>query len=107
MGELHAATLRSIDSCEHLTDEDSGAIAVLLSLALKIDCQADYFEALAADAVETGRRPPSMDNVSIPTYLKYCESLGLTPSGRERLKPKKPVEPEQSTLSKLRAQAAS
>lgn len=45
---------------------------------------ARYFEALADYAADMNGRPPSQDNVSIPTFLKYCESLGLTPAGRNR-----------------------
>lgn len=30
-------------------------------------------------------KPPPMDNVSIPTFLRYAESLGLTPAGRGRI----------------------
>lgn len=30
-------------------------------------------------------KPPPMDNVSLPTFLRYCESLGLTPAGRGRI----------------------
>jgi hypothetical protein len=40
--------------------------------------------------------------VTLPTYLKYCESLGLTPAGRARLEEKKP-EGDGGKLAKLRA----
>lgn len=53
-------------------------------MARKIDGMDAYLAALADDAAERRLRPPSQDNVSIPTYLKFCESLGLTPAGRAR-----------------------
>lgn len=84
MGAVVDATDASIKAASHLTPMDGGALAALRALALKIDTQDDYFEALAEQADERDSRPPSVDNVSIPTYLKYCESLGLTPAGRTR-----------------------
>ena len=69
------ATQFALKAAEHLTKMDAGAIAALLKLASKID----YL--MANDGMsEDGK----FDNVSIPTYLKYCESLGLTPAGRAR-----------------------
>lgn len=78
------ATRSSIAKATHLTDMDKGAVEVLCTLALKIDTMDVYFDALADDAVDMDLRPPSQDNVSIPTYLKFCESLGLTPAGRAK-----------------------
>jgi len=39
------------------------------------------------DVAETSGRPavPANDNVSMPTYMKLCEQLGLTPAGRKNL----------------------
>lgn len=74
---------------------DGGAVAALRAVSRKIDVQDDYFKALADDAAEHNGRPPSMDNVSLPTYLKFCESLGLSPAGRKQFnaanKPDKPA----------------
>lgn len=84
---LVEATEASIAAAKHLTKADDGAVAAILHLALKIDLMDEYLEALADDAAKHNRRPPSPDNVSVPTYLKYCESLGLTPAGRLRLGP--------------------
>jgi len=78
------ATRSSIAAATHLTAADKGAVEVLCTLALKIDTMDAYFDALADDAVDKDLRPPSQDNVSIPTYLKFCESLGLTPAGRAK-----------------------
>jgi hypothetical protein len=83
-----AATRRSIKAMrEHLGPEDAGAVATLLELARQIDANA---------ADEDRENRPKVDNMTIPTYLRYCESLGLTPAGRVKLKPK-----EQETGGKL------
>lgn len=85
MGDVYQATLDSLKAAAHLRPEDKGAIEALLALALKIDGADDTFTTLSELAAQAGSRPPSPDNVSFPTYLKYCESLGLTPAGRERI----------------------
>lgn len=74
------ATETAIDAADHLTDMDQGAVQMLRTLAA------------AADSIdENGLNPAGkLDNVTIPTYLRYCESLGLTPAGRARLAEKKP-----------------
>lgn len=76
------ATERSLTAAKksgHLGDLDAGAVAVLMRMARQIDAQTDG--GLTPDG--------KLDNVSIPTYLKFCESLGLTPAGRLRLGDKK------------------
>lgn len=58
---------------------DAGTAAVLLKLAQAID-----------DIDAAGLNPAGkLDNVSIPTYLKYAESLGMTPAARGRVKVEK------------------
>lgn len=99
MGDILDATDRTIKAAKHLTDMDAGAVETIRALALKIDLQDEYFQELADQASERKLRPPSPDNVSIPTYLKYCEALGLTPSGRTKLEPAK--EPEDKSGNKL------
>jgi hypothetical protein len=84
MGDLLDATNAAIAAAKHLTPMDAGSVEAIRQLAVKIDVMDDYFDALADDAVEHNRRPPSQDNVSIPTYLKYAEALGLTPNGRTK-----------------------
>lgn len=96
------ATDKAIAAASHLTDMDAGAVEALRTLAMRIDTDDDlreaYLEARGADA-----KPLQLDNVSIPTYLKYCESLGLTPAGREgKARAPKPAAPV-SKLAKLRA----
>ena len=93
------ATQFALKAAEHLTKMDAGAIAALLKLADKID----YL--LVNDGMsEDGK----FDNVSIPTYLKYCESLGLTPAGRAKpnFGGKKPEEPKKAGLTRLQGGAA-
>lgn len=103
MGEVEKATEGSLKAATHLTDADQGAVAALLVLARKIDTE-DELRALALKyAEEHEQKPPHVDNVSVPTYLKYCESLGLTPAGRGRL-PEKKAEGPVGKLALLRGE---
>ena len=90
------ATQKAVDAAKHLTDEDAGAVAMLLRLAE------------AADLIdENGLNPAGkLDNVTIPTYLRFAESLGLTPAGRARLADPKPEASGGTKLGDLQAQAA-
>src|SRR5690349_7475146 len=92
MGELADATEAAIAAASHLTDEDAGAVEALRSLARKIDVWDVIVEWANDEAADLDARPrvPQNDNVSLPTYLKFCESLGLTPAGRTKLAEKKP-----------------
>ncbi|WP_104084238.1 hypothetical protein [Cryobacterium sp. Y11] len=105
MGAVVEGTVVSVAAASHLDREgkDAGAIAALLALAHKID---DYDTILdhILDQIESDPeskvRPPASDNVSLPTYLKYCESLGLTPGGRgELVAGKKPAPAPKDELS--------
>lgn len=62
---LVEATERSIRAATHLTDLDAGAVAALRALADRV-----------------AKTDPEKDNVSLPSYLKYCEALKLTPASR-------------------------
>ena len=86
MESIVDATEAAIKAATHLTVMDQGAVEALRFLAKKIDTE-DTLRDMALEwaAEDEKRRPPSVDNVSIPTYLKFCESLGLTPAGRLRL----------------------
>ena len=68
-----------------LTGADQAAVQALRDLAVKLAVQDVYFDELAKRAREVNGRPPVQDNVSMPTFLKYCEALGLTPSSRAAL----------------------
>lgn len=86
LGPVAAETERSIAAAgDILTDHDKGAVATLRFLARKIDTEAELRDLALKAASEDGAKPPPVDNVSIPTYLKFCESLGLTPAGRAKL----------------------
>lgn len=64
------ATGAALAAAGHLTEADQAAVAVLLRLAETIDHASER---------------SSLDNVSIPTFLRFAESLGLTPAGRVKL----------------------
>lgn len=86
MGELVEATAKALAAAKsHLTPMDDGAVEALLTLAKKIDEDEARWEICAAWAEQQKLKPPPMDNVSLPTYLRYCEALGLTPAGRTKL----------------------
>lgn len=87
-GGVVVATERAISAAHHLTDMDAGAVAALRVLAKKLDGTGSEDEV-------------KFDNVTAPTYLKYCESLGLTPAGRSRVPQAK--EAPGGKLGKLRA----
>jgi len=64
----------------------AGPIATLRILARKIDTEDELREVALAWAEfhasdSKPAKPPPIDNVSIPTYRNYCESLGLTVAG--------------------------
>lgn len=88
VGPIEAATEKAIESADHLTDVDAGAVAVLRDLARTIDTM-------------SGRRNAHVDNVTKPTYLKYAAELGLTPLSRNRLGKKEAT--GGSKLAQLRA----
>ena len=54
-----------------LTAKDAGVVETLLHVAREID-------SLVHGVNGAGK----LDNVSVPTYLKFSEALGLTPSAR-------------------------
>lgn len=97
------ATERAIAAATHLTAKDAGAVATLRTLARKIDSEQILRERALQWADDHDERPPSIDNVSIPTYLKYSESLGLTPAGRLRFAEQKEEAVGGAKLAGLRA----
>lgn len=83
-------TKRAIDASAHITDADAGAVATLLHMAELIDAQVD------------GMSPDGkLDNVSVPTYLKYCHALGLTPVSRLQF-PEQKKEDSRGKIAHLR-----
>lgn len=79
---IYEATLKALKAATHLKDTDKGAVAALKFLARKIDTEDQMRDLVLERAGEDNVKPPPLDNVSIPTYLKYCEALGLTPAAR-------------------------
>ena len=73
-----------------LTELDRAAVQALRDLAVKISVQDEYFDALRHE--QQDGRPPGIDNVSIPTFLKFCQALGLTVSARTAEAVKPPAE---------------
>ncbi len=104
MGDLEVATEEALAAASHLTGMDSGAVKALRTLARKIDQDEERWALALAHAAGSKTKPPSPDNVSLPTYLKYCESLGLTPAGRLRFTPSKGA--EGGKLGQLRSVAS-
>jgi len=108
MGTLADATDAAIKAADHLTDADAGAVEALRMLARKIDAW-DVIVAWALDDVadRDGGRPavPANDNVALPSYLKYCESLGLTPAGRKQQPKERPSDTADSGVSDRRRAA--
>lgn len=104
MGDVESATEAAIKAATHLTDLDRGAIECLRTLARKIDTESDLRDLALNYASKNNQKPPPVDNVSVPTYLKFCESLGLTPAGRARL-PEKKQEGPGGKLALLRGEA--
>lgn len=88
---LEAATRASVEAATHLDKEGvhAGAIAAMISAARKIDAWDIIVDWALEDAIENETRPavPSNDNVTLSTYLKYVESLGLTPAPAKGPKP--------------------
>lgn len=60
---------RSLRNAKSLRVENAAVVAAARVLAARIDsvCETGFID-------ENGK----LDNVSVPTFLKYCQSLGLT-----------------------------
>lgn len=93
MGDVREALDEAVAAAKHLGPLDAGAVAAARALADKIDTW-DVIVDWALDDLagsDSGGRPavPANDNTSLPTFLRYCDSLGLTPAGRTKLEPAK------------------
>ncbi|WP_157874164.1 terminase small subunit [Psychromicrobium lacuslunae] len=88
--------VKAIEAAPHVDRDgvDAAAVEALLSLARKIDAWDVIVGWAFEDAAESGDRPkvPANDNTSLPTFLRYCEALGLTPGSRKALTGDKAVE---------------
>lgn len=64
----------------------AGPIAALRELAARIDgLDLDEYEARGIEVTSEMLTAAIKDNVSLPTYLKACEALRLTPASRANL----------------------
>ena len=73
---------RSLRNAKHLRARDAAAAAAARALAWKIDNWETLAEAAIMEATENGGKPkvPQNDNVSLASFLKYMDALGLTPT---------------------------
>lgn len=100
---------RSIVNAKHLRARHSATIAAARALARKIDAWDTIVEWALDDAAQGKGRPavPANDNVSIASFLKYLDALGLTPEdetpaatpGRPASKPAAVAEPTNKVLA--------
>lgn len=74
-GSIEEAALRSVKAATHLGPQDAAAVAAMLTLARQLDVLAEF------DFV---REDGKLDNVSMPTFLRYLTELGLTPPSRAK-----------------------
>ena len=93
MGDVRAALDAAVAAASHLDDGlDAAAVEAARALADKIDAWDVIVEWAKEDAEEAASgRPtvPQNDNVSLPSFLKYLDALGLTPAARHVLEEKK------------------
>lgn len=79
---LESALNRSLKNAKHLRAAHAATVRAARSLARKIDAWDVIVDWAIEDAQEVrGARPavPANDNVSLATFLKYMNDLGLTP----------------------------
>lgn len=95
MGAVRDATQESIDAA--IADKtidpkiSAGPIAALLECAARVDgLDLDDYEARGIEVTPELLAAAMKDNVSLPTYLRLCESLRLTPASRLNMKEAKP-----------------
>lgn len=100
---------RSIRNAKHLRARDSAAIAAARRLARKIDAWDQIVEWALDDAAQGKGRPavPANDNVSLGSFLKYLEALGLLTPFEAASSPARPgaVPPPSSSVLAFRQRA--
>lgn len=110
---VYEAFMKSVEDAAHIDSEgvDAATVAAAGALARKIDAWDVIVQWAFEDAAEGESRPavPQNDNVSLSSFLKYCEALGLTPSARGELvakKEKAPVNPVDELKAKRKEKTA-
>lgn len=70
----------ALSQADHLGPAHAAHVAAARALARKIDAWDVIVEWAIEDAVDAGSRPkvPANDNVSIASFLKYLDALGLS-----------------------------
>lgn len=90
MGDVRDALDEAVAAAAaYLGPIDAAAVAAARALADKIDAW-DLIVDWALDdlaGADTKGRPavPQNDNTSLPSFLRYCDALGLTPAARKEL----------------------
>lgn len=101
---LTAALDRSLRNAKHLRAKDAAAVAAARALARKIDAWDEIVMWAYEDALERGGRTrpkvPEHDNISLGSFLKYLDALGLVPTKDAPAK-KRPSASEDKRKSKL------
>lgn len=106
--EATDVSIAEAEAAGNLGRLDAGPVAAIRALADKIDKDDRVREAyLEAHDGDEHIKPLQLDNVSIPTYLKFCDALGLTPGGRAAQAGKTPPRPPAAgKLGQLRLERA-
>lgn len=76
---LSEALERSLRNARQLKAKDAATVAAARSLARRIDCWDELAKLALEQAGNKRAAVPQNDNTLLPTYLKYCDALGLTP----------------------------
>lgn len=78
---VSAALETALSAATHLDEEHAATVAAARALAAKIDAWQTIVEWALDDAAVADKRPavPANDNTSLPTFLKFMESLRLVP----------------------------
>jgi hypothetical protein len=105
-GAVLAAFEESVKAAgDRLGKVDAGAVAAARVLARKIDAMEDEPAGVSEEGELREERRRSLDNVTLPTYLKFLDALGLTPAGRRLLEQNQTGRPS-GKLHAIRASAA-
>ena len=102
---LEDALDRSLKNSKHLRARDAAAVKAARLLARKIDAWDQIVDWAIEDSADSGGRPavPANDNVSIATFLKFMDALGLLPESDGQVSGGKQKSPQLSQLDAWRA----
>lgn len=101
---LEVALDRGLKNAKHLRAVHAPTVQAARALARKIDAWDVIVDWALDDAGGDGRPAvPANDNVSLSSFLKYMDALGLTPSIEPAAAKKPPVKAPVDELAKFRA----